>query len=103
MAPHEPPNAHLLRTVYVWTSFGAAGALLAAKLNVVWHDPWCTPRWTPYFIFFWRVRDSIGNLLLPLALGGIAGLVASRSARGRWEIWLALCLLFLAVYHAVST
>lgn len=103
MAPAGSPKSHLPRTMYVWVSFCVAGALLAAKLNVVWHGPWCTPRWTPYFILFWRVRDTVGHLLLPLLFGGIVWLGASPWARRRWEVWLAVLLLFMALYHVVST
>jgi hypothetical protein len=103
MPPVEPPKSHLLRTIYVWVSFCVAGAVLAAKLNVAWHDPWCMPRWTPYFILFWRVRDTVSNVLLPLLLAGTVGVAVSPWTRRRWEVWLALCLLLLGFYHAVST
>lgn len=103
MEDFEPPDRNFARTIYVWASFCAAGALLAAKVNVISHDPWCTPRWTPYFILFWRVRDTVGHLLLPLLLGGLVGLAVSRWARRRWEVWLAVFVLFMALYHAVST
>jgi hypothetical protein len=79
----------MLRTIYVWISFCAAGALLAAKLNVVWHDPWCTPRLTPYNLLFELVCRRVVPLLLPLFLGGVVGLAASTWARRRWEVWLA--------------
>jgi hypothetical protein len=96
-------ESHLLRTVYVYAAFAAGGSLLAAKVNVVLHDPWCTPRWTPCFILFWGVRDTIGQLLFPLAVGGIVGLGVSPWARGRWEVWLAAGVSIIALYHAVST
>lgn len=102
--PYKAPalDPHLTRTVYVWVSFCAAGALLAAKLNVLWHDPWCTPRLTPYNLLFELVCRRVVPLLLPLVIAGIAWLKASFWARHRWEIWLAVCLLIVAIYNVVG-
>lgn len=84
-------------------SLCCAGAVLAAKVNIVRNNPWCDPRWTPDFIIFWGVRDTVGNLLIPLILCGIVGVAGSPWARRRWEVWLAICLLVVATYHAFGT
>lgn len=96
-------EGRILRSAFVASAVTAAVVLLAAKANVVWHDRWCTPRWTPYNILFWGIRDSIGQLLLPLALCGIAGLVVSSAARQRWEVWGAVLLTVVALYHMINT
>jgi hypothetical protein len=105
--PYKAPvkgisDARLARTAYVWTSICIAGALLAAKLNVVWHDPWCRPRLTPYNLLFELVCRRVVPILLLLAVGGISWLITSSWARHRWEIWLAVCLLVVAIYHVIG-
>jgi hypothetical protein len=103
MPPVEPQDARLVRIIYVWLSLGAAGALLAAKLNVVWHDPWCTPRLRPYFLLYWGVARVLFPFLLLLTPVGVVSLVISRDMQRRWEMWLAVFLLLLAIYHVLNT
>jgi hypothetical protein len=86
----------LLRFAFLGASATAAGSLLAAWANVGWHDPYRTPRWTTYFILFWRVRDAMGPLLVLLTLCGFLSLIASPVARRRWEMWVATLLPLVA-------
>lgn len=103
MPPAEPQDARLVRIIYVWLSLGVAGALLAAKLNVVWHDPWCTPRLRPYFLLYWGVVRVLFPFTVVLTPIGVVSLLISRDMQRRGDMWLAVFLLLLAIYHVLNT
>jgi hypothetical protein len=100
---HESPDSRLLRIIYVWLSVGVASAILAAKANVLRHDPWFTPRFTPDRLLYWGVARNVAPVLLPLAVVGVVLMCASSDLRRRWSMWLAVCLSVVALYQLFNT
>lgn len=83
---------------------GAATCFLivqCAYWNVSWHDPWRTPRWSPYFIFWWNVRDTFAPVAGVSVFAGIGLLLFSCDNRrqiaailvalGLWFFTAAFC------------
>lgn len=101
MSEQDSDELRILRIAYVTGLITASLLLLLAKGYVYWQDPWLTPRFTPYILLFWRVRDTLGPFLVPAVFIGVVRLLVSRSCRRRWSVWLAIFLAITAQYEAL--
>jgi hypothetical protein len=54
---------------YEVTAMLVSGIYLAAYLYAYSHDPWLTPRHTPYMILWWKIGCHVRSLLLACSRG----------------------------------
>ncbi len=78
---------------YEVTAMLVSGIYLAAYLYAYSHDPWLTPRHTPYMILWWKIGGAMFDLFFLLVAVGIVMLAASSRLRRCWTIWCTLALM----------